>query len=168
MPAVSNTSPILNLAVIGELHLLRRQFDRIWVPPAVLQELRVEEDLPGNAAIRGALYEGWIEVRPVGDVHWMAPLMRSLGRDLDVGETEAIALAVREGRERVLLDEADARRIAHQMGLPVVGVLGILLRAKACGDIPSVRTAIERLRGEAGFFVADALQSEILRQAGEG
>jgi len=40
MPVVSNTSPVLNLAIIDQLVLLREQFGEIWIPPAVLKELR--------------------------------------------------------------------------------------------------------------------------------
>ena len=47
MPIVSNTSPVLNLALIGMLDLLRQQFDRILIPPAVLTELRIDTELPG-------------------------------------------------------------------------------------------------------------------------
>jgi predicted nucleic acid-binding protein len=39
MPPVSNTSPLLNLAIIGRLSLLHQQFGEIWIPPAVVQEL---------------------------------------------------------------------------------------------------------------------------------
>jgi len=40
MPVVSNTSPILNLAIIDRLSLLREQFGEIYIPSAVLEELR--------------------------------------------------------------------------------------------------------------------------------
>jgi len=45
MPVVSNTSPVLKLALIDRLALLGDRFGEIWVPPAVLKELRPEEDL---------------------------------------------------------------------------------------------------------------------------
>jgi predicted nucleic acid-binding protein len=48
MPVVSNTSPVLNLALIDRLGLLCDRFGEIWVPPAVLKELRLEEDLAGS------------------------------------------------------------------------------------------------------------------------
>ena len=38
MPVVSNTSPILNLAIIGKLELLRTQCKEVLIPPAVLCE----------------------------------------------------------------------------------------------------------------------------------
>ncbi len=40
MPAVSNTSPLFNLAAIGQLHLLREQFEEVFIPNEVLDELR--------------------------------------------------------------------------------------------------------------------------------
>lgn len=39
MLVVSNTSPIANLAIIGRLILLHRQFREIWIPGAVQAEL---------------------------------------------------------------------------------------------------------------------------------
>lgn len=55
MLVVSNTSPVLNLALIGRLDLLQQQFDKIWLPQAVTDELRIEEDLPGSVAVRHAV-----------------------------------------------------------------------------------------------------------------
>jgi len=49
MPAVSNTSPLLNLAIIDQLDLVRDQFGEVLIPEAVLKELRVDEPLPGSA-----------------------------------------------------------------------------------------------------------------------
>ena len=62
MPVVSNTSPILNLAIIDRLSLWREQFCEISIPPAVLAELRTDEELPGNAVVREALENGWLHV----------------------------------------------------------------------------------------------------------
>lgn len=51
MPVVSNTSPILNLAIIGELKLLPQQFGQVQIPLAVLSELKVQENRPGSKEI---------------------------------------------------------------------------------------------------------------------
>jgi uncharacterized protein len=58
MPVVNNTSPIMNLAIIGELSLLRDQFGEVPIPGAVLEELRVEENLLGSQSMRDALSKG--------------------------------------------------------------------------------------------------------------
>jgi hypothetical protein len=60
MPVVSNTSPILNLAIVDRLELLHRQFSEIIIPNAVLEELKVNEERPGSQAIREAISSGWI------------------------------------------------------------------------------------------------------------
>jgi predicted nucleic acid-binding protein len=52
MLVVSDTSPVLNLAIIGRLDLLHQQFGKVWLPQAVTDELRIEQDLPGSAAVR--------------------------------------------------------------------------------------------------------------------
>lgn len=105
MPVVSNTSPILNLAIIGELSLLRDQFGEILIPGAVLEELRVEGDLPGSQGVRDAIKAGWIRI----EAEKQDPLVRAMQRDLDKGEAEAIALAMQVNAEWVLMDERDGR-----------------------------------------------------------
>jgi hypothetical protein len=87
--------------------------------------------------------------------------------ELDRGEAAAIALALELGVSQVLMDEADGRAVAKAMGLHPTGVLGILLRAKYEGKIPSVSDEMSRLRNEAGFFIAESLFRYVQREAGE-
>ena len=66
MPVVSNTSPVLNLAIIGQLDLLRRQFGEVWIPSVVLQPRRniigdFQGDLP-HFCISGCSF--WSRPRP--------------------------------------------------------------------------------------------------------
>jgi uncharacterized protein len=49
MPVGSNTSPILNLAIIGRLDLLQQQFGEVGIPPAVQAELMLGTGLPGTS-----------------------------------------------------------------------------------------------------------------------
>ena len=65
MPVVSNTSPILNLAIVGQLDLIRQQFEQVQIPQAVLAELKVQEERPGSQEIQAALESGWIQVQEV-------------------------------------------------------------------------------------------------------
>jgi len=50
MATVSNTSPLLNLAILGELELIRAQFDSVFVPPAVVDEFQFETERPETTA----------------------------------------------------------------------------------------------------------------------
>jgi predicted nucleic acid-binding protein len=161
MPVVTDTSPIMNLAIIGELSLLRDQFGEVLIPRAVLEELRVEENLPGSQSVRDALKAGWIRIEAVKQ----DPLVRAMERDLDKGEAEAIALAMQVNADWVLMDERDGRKAAKSMKLKMVGVLGILLKAQREGRLKSLKQAMDRLREKAGFYVRADLYSAII---GEG
>ena len=81
MPTVSNTSPLLNLAIIQQLSLLRSQFGEVRIPLTVVQELRLGEDLPGSRTIQAAIDSGWLQVHKVAD----RALVEALRRDLDHG-----------------------------------------------------------------------------------
>ena len=93
--------------------------------------------------------------------------MQVLERDLDRGEAEAIALALKVKAEWVLLDEREARKIAKDLGLKLTGILGILLRAWREGDLPSLQGEMEALRERAGFRIGPELFAELVKQSGE-
>ena len=157
MRVVSNTSPILNLAIIDQLHLLREQMGEIHVPPAVVEELRVEESLPGSATVRQAFNDGWLQVKTATNVS----LMRALLQELDAGEAAAIALALEVGADLLLVDEREARRVAGVLNLRVTGVIGILLRAYTEGRIASLDAVLTELQEKAGFFIGAELRRRV-------
>jgi predicted nucleic acid-binding protein len=116
-----------------------------------------------KTSIENALRDGWLRCRAVGN----RQLAAALGNDLDQGEAEAIALATEIQAGVLLIDEKEGRSVARQAGLVVRGVLGVLLRAKAMGEIASVRAEIDALRKRAGFFIAASLEIDVLRSVGE-
>jgi hypothetical protein len=158
MPTVSNTSPLLNLAIIGELKLVRSQFERVLIPPAVEEEFRLKEGRQGSSVLSQAIEEEWIVTEAPSD----DPLIRTLRQDLDQGESEAIALAAEKKAGRILLDEREGRRRARRVGLKVTGALGILARANQEGELDSLPEALARLEEEAGFWISSTLREEIL------
>lgn len=163
MRVVSNTSPLLSLAAIRRLDLLRQQFEQLEIPPTVYAELKTQTSFRGAAEVSQALQAGWITQVAVKDL----ALVQALMLDLDRGEAEAIALALQQGCPQVLMDETDGRARAKAMGLKPIGVLGILLRAKKAGQLVSVRQAMHSLRQEIGFYISDDLFASILIEAGE-
>jgi predicted nucleic acid-binding protein len=163
MRAVSNTSPLSNLAAIGRLPLLRSQFSEIWIPTYVSEELSAHPEPGALAAIREALDEGWIRCASPTASHLLSVLSLHLHR----GEAEAIALAADLNADVVIIDEQEGRELAAQAGLRVTGVLGILLRAKRHGHIPALKPEIQSLRKKAKFFIAPSLEAQVLVAAGE-
>ncbi len=163
MRVVSNTSPIYNLAAIGQLHLLRDQFEQVLIPTAVHEELFRISDPAEGKAIRQALEDDWISILPVEN----RDTLHALTLDLDLGESEAIALALQLEVPIVLIDESDGRAIANRLGLQPTGILGVLLKAKDQGELESVRSAMIDLREKAGFYIHSKLFEEVVRLAGE-
>ena len=161
MIVVSNTSPITNLASIGQLDLLRELYGEVSIPQAVFDEIVVAgEGRPGAEAVRDS---AWVVVRPAG----LRDVRSALELELDAGEAEAIALAVELGADLVLLDERLGRRAARRLGLRPFGLLGVLLESKNSGLVTVIRPLLDDLRTVAGFWLSDDLYNEVLRLAGE-
>src|SRR5439155_7115199 len=79
--------------------------------------------------------------------------------ELHRGEAEAIALAVEVKADWILIDERDGRMMGRQLGLPLTGVLGVLLRAKKMKKIKAYKPEIAALKSKARFFVAPQLKT---------
>jgi uncharacterized protein len=161
MTVVSNTSPIINLAIIGRVNLLRQLYGVILIPDAVYHEIVVlGTGLPGAVEVRT---EPWFQRRSVVDT----ALVAQLRADLDPGEAETVALAREVNADLVLLDEKAARRHALSLGLKFTGLLGVLLVAKSAGHLPLIKPALDDLINLAGFWVSTSLYGAVLQAAGE-
>lgn len=164
MPVVSNTSPLLNLAIIGQLDLLKQQFGYLIIPASVQAELKLESTYPGTRLLVQATREGWIRIEELSEKD---PLLQLLQLELDAGEAAAITLAINRREQQILLDEREGRKKAKALGLTPIGVLGVLLRAKREGSLDSVSSMIAALRTEAGFRLSTDLINRVLIAAGE-
>jgi uncharacterized protein len=161
MIVVSNTSPISNLIVIGEISLLQQIYPKVLIPPAVHLELT---RLPSLQPTMFSLLEaGWLEIQAPTNLK----LLDTLNQTLDSGEAEAIALAVELSANRLLIDERLGRSIAASYGLKLRGLLGILINAKQQGLIPVLKPILDRLIDQAGFRVSQALYDQTLQEVGE-
>jgi len=148
---VSNTTPLNYLVILQKAPVLPALFETVVVPPAVVAELtRKESPEPVRA---------WILAPPP----WLliqVPHLVDATLDLDAGESEAIALAQELHADRILLDDAKARRIAVARGLKVAGTLAVLAEAHDRGLL-DLRQTIDELR-ETTFYVDEELLQAIL------
>ena len=162
--AVSNSSTLIHLSMIGCLGLLREFYGEVLVPLAVWEEVVGEgQGRAGAREVEEATRLEWLKVvAPTNE-----DLVRLLKRDLDAGEAEAIALAIEQNVEVLLVDESDARRVADVYKLHKAGVIGLLMRAKREGKIASFRDEMDRLRREAGFWISEDLYQRTVQAMGE-
>ena len=159
MKVVVDTGPLIYLAQLGRLTLLRDLYDPC-IPFAVLDEVNAwSSEL--RYAIQ-AVSQDWLVTQTLEDFH----LRDYLVPQIDLGEAEVIALAVQLGASRVLLDDQDARRSARLYGLQPMGTLGVLLQAKRRNLLPTLRPEIDRL-AQTNFYFSESLVLEVLRIAGE-
>ncbi len=160
MSVVCDASTLIALSRIGRLDVLEATVGQILIPEAVYKEVVVTgRGRPGAAEVRDA---AWIEQRHVSDRERVARYQTSLG----TGESEAIVLAKEIHAELLILDDGDAREMARSENLPVVGLLTLLLRAKAQGVVGQIRPLLDALRHHR-FFISDDLYDDIIRAAGE-
>jgi predicted nucleic acid-binding protein len=145
---------------LEHLDLLYTRVDELYVPTAVVNEIRAKPDM-ATQVLNDALQQH-VEQMKVED-QTSVELLRA---DLDLGEAEVIVLAKSLRAERVVMDDLDARRFARRVGLNPVGTLGILLAARHQGQITSLQDEIDRL-AEHGFRVAPGLVAKVLEAAGE-
>lgn len=162
MIVVADASVLIGLSSIGYLHLIQEQFSgTVLIPPAVWKEV-VEQggDRPGSHQVSKA---DWINVHDLKN----QDISTILKMELDEGESEAIALADELKADVVLLDEKDARRIAKQLGLRVLGTIGILVWGKRVGKINNLRQVLDMLKNRAMFRISHTLYQQALKLVGE-
>jgi len=156
---VVNTSPWIALAICGQIPLLKKIYNDIYVPFGVREEL-----LAGGGQSIGAddlQSSQWVHIEKVIDDEKVKLLY-----ELDQGEAEVIILAKEKGIPYVLIDEKVARLQAKILGLEVLGTLGLLLKAKKMGMLPSLRPLIKQMIDN-GIWIKNDLVQGILREAGE-
>lgn len=90
----------------------------------------------------------------------------SLRDHLDQGEIEAILLARELAADLLLIDERLGRREARRLGIPVRGLLGVLIEARRKEHIPALAPLLWQLRAT-GFWIGEDLMAEAVRAVGE-
>jgi predicted nucleic acid-binding protein len=155
MIVVADTSPLNYLVLIEEVDLLSDLFGRVLLPQAVFQELQ-HPNAPAKVRQWLANPPSWLEVRTVTTTANPA-LMR-----LDLGEREAIQLALEVNATTVLIGETEGRAMAESFQLEVRGTLGILERGAKMGKI-DFRAALTKSE-QTKFRISPAVREAFLRR----
>lgn len=161
MIVVADAGPLIHLGAIGRLELVHRLWPEVLVPEAVFEEVTVKgAGLPGAQDVKSA---AWLTVASASNTDVASALLAS---GLHRGEAEAIALAVERRAERLLIDERQGRLTAERMGVPVIGSIGILVAAKARGEVKRVAPLLVDLRAS-GLWISEAFVNRVLAALGE-
>jgi predicted nucleic acid-binding protein len=125
MIVVSDTTPLISLLKIDKLDLLEKLFGQVLIPKTVFNELT--DDVRFKEEADKINSKEYIKIKAVVNPEAVSILKRNTG--LDKGESEAIILTDELGADLLLMDEAKGRTISSQMGIKIMGTIGILMAA---------------------------------------
>ncbi len=146
---ISDTSCFIILTNIGELDLLQKTYGQVLTTIEVAAEF-------------GSPLPDWIEIQSATDKY----RQQILEMQIDKGEASAIALALEIPDSTIILDDYKARKIAERLGLEITGTVGVIIKAKLRGVIPSIKPYFENIR-KTDFRLTDAIEKQALKEAGE-
>ena len=156
---VVNASPVILLGKAGVIHLLPILCDELVVPAGVVAEVK-----SGRMA---DAWRAWLDGDGGKFVQAARPLHVALASwNGGAGEAEVISWALAHPGFVAVLDDRAARRLAASQGVPLIGSLRVIVKAKERGLIPLARPALEKLRGS-GAYVSDELIERAIALAGE-
>jgi predicted nucleic acid-binding protein len=156
---ISNTSPLQYLYQLGLLDILKKMYDQVIIPYAVLKELSNGRKqgiyLPDPSLLN------WITIRHISENKLL-----SVVTGLGVGEKEVLALGIESPNALVILDDLLARRHASLLGLKITGTLGIILKAKQLKEIDNAGYFLNKLE-QLDFRLDKKTKLSVLKLAGE-
>ena len=164
MIVVSDTTPLISLMKIGRLGLVEQLFGEIQIPEAVFHELISNRHFPEESRL--IQESAFIKKVMVEDMKAVELLCRSTG--LDLGESEAIVLSDSNGAKLLLMDEARGRKVAKQMGIQLMGTIGMLLASYKEDKLTKeeILECVETLR-HSGRHISSKLYEQLLQKLAE-
>lgn len=136
MIIVADSSPLISFAILNLLDILPEIFEKIQIPQSVYEITNWQKPFANQlkqfATDRVSVVQNKIAVEV-------------LLKDLDLGESEAIVLALENSIWDILIDEHKGRRIARLHGLNPIGTLGVLIQSKRVHLIKKVKPLLNIL-----------------------
>lgn len=149
------------MLIIEKLGLLHQIYGQIIIPSSVQLELLVLKKFGFDTD--QIVQASWIMVQDPKNQE----LVSQLELELDKGESSAIALAIELKAHNLIIDEKKGRKIAHELGIEVIGLIGILLEAKEKKLIKEIKPVLDELRSKANFRISESLYEKILKRTNE-
>lgn len=164
---VSNASPLIYLARLGKLNLLKDIYGQVQIPP----EVKVETVDRGKArgysdayAIEEALTDGWLITNVLTNENAKKSEALAKMTGIDIGEAQAILLTKQKNEKEVLIDQSNAREVAKNLGLSPRGTIFLILtaiRRKLMTKDTAKETIAELI--EVNFYVSVSIYRDTIK-----
>ncbi|CAA6805875.1 MAG: Nucleic acid-binding protein [uncultured Sulfurovum sp.] len=153
MIVVSNATPIISLASIDKIDILKHFFDRVYIAQAVYDEIKSK-----RAFGYQEIDDDFFQIEHIKDDFSQNILLN----DLDLGEAQTIVLAKEMGADIVLIDETIGYNIAKSQELNVKRTLSFLIASKKRGYIDEVKPLLDEMIDK-GRWISRKVYRDVLR-----
>jgi predicted nucleic acid-binding protein len=155
---VVNSSPLIVLFRSGQADIIPKLFKEVIVPEQVYAEVLAGKE--NDAAKTSLPRTEWIIRKKVEISLFVAAW------NLGSGESAVFSYALETPGARALVDDLAARRCAKAFGIPTLGTGALLVLAKRCGLIDSVKDGVQSLL-DSGLYLSDSVVRLLISEAGE-
>lgn len=146
---IADTSCLIILSKIGELAILRKLYGEILITKTIQKEF-------------GKKLPKWINIAGIHDIE----RQKILELQVDEGEASAITLALEYPDSTLILDDLKARKVAERLGINYTGTIGVIIKAKRGGIIPSVKNILNKIK-KTNFRISEDIEKAAIRAANE-
>ena len=160
---VTNSTPIIAFASLGQLDVLSKLFEKVYVTRQVYNEIAEDtENRVGSDGLKKQIQGGCIIPYDIIDNKFVELMFGRLHR----GELSVMVAAKELGINYVLMDDASARKTAESFSLVPIGTVGILKMAKIKKFLPEIKPLLDKLMDN-NFRISLKLYNEILKDVNE-
>jgi predicted nucleic acid-binding protein len=162
---ICNTGPIIGLMSISRLDLLCELFQKVFIPQAVYDELCAKSITHQTdiRQIKEYVGSGKLKLYKVEN----QKMVKAMYGRLHFGELEVLVGAKEKNIEIAIIDDLSARKMANELLIDTIGIIGILYLAKREGLIDNIKKELDKLR-ESGYYISDKLYRSVLERMKEG
>lgn len=169
MPVVTNTSPVIVLARIRRLQLLKELYGNVLMPPSVKVEC-IDSGKEAGAAdvldVENGVKQGWVQLVSL-DKEEMRQARRLMDEArIGLGEAEALVLA-KSRNALVVLDDKEARAVAKGWNLECTSTLMVLYEAFVKSLISYDELVEDLSKLTRIMWISTDVVTEIIRRAKE-
>jgi predicted nucleic acid-binding protein len=150
---VADTGVLISLGLIGQVDLIEKIFDELYIAEAVWAELNNYDSPDFYLTEFSALAD---KVVPIHSKNYLSVIM-------DYGESESVILYGELQAYFLLIDDSRARAIAETLNVNCIGTLGLLLKAREQGLISELKPIFQHLLSGRRFFSKKLLNEILLR-----
>lgn len=157
---IINSTPVIALASIDSLYLLKELYKKVYVPKAVYDEIYAKKS--SKAQIEFERNREWIHVRQIENIE----SKKFFRVQLHDGEVEVMILGKELSADLLVIDDYIAREYAKYLDFKITGTLGVILKSKETSIIDTIKPYVDALI-ENGIYIGSKVYEDVLKLAGE-